>query len=532
MTPRREALDVSKHQGVIDWSAAHAAGVDLCSMRATTGTIITSRYRKIVDGHDGPIGGLYVDGQFRANRANARAAGIRHRLFYHLLNGTRPLEEQADHFLATVGPLGPGEGVLLDYEVTPWTVDQARQWCEYVEARTGRPVAIYGRGERWSAWRDYDLWNGRYGPRPRWLACWIPEAQAREAASPWWGDAWQYTSNGSCPGVGGRVDLSQVDHPTGFNAACGLGADPMPITPPVFGPYGKVADGARYNVVSPQLDRDFVEVHTYESVGDTLKLSAVRAELARPGTRETSTGRHYGVSYHAFPTFPEGPAGEYFEVLDERHNPNASGNPANSRGLHFCLWGRASQTREQWLDANSFPQLQTLAHYIADKSVKHGFPIEHLECVGPNWGQTKQQKANAAKAKAKGKIGVLAHKDATKIWGGTHGDPGNNFPWDVVEDLTRQYLQGDTDMAAQFIGIIGDFAAFSVTGEIATFIEDPAKLKRAQDRGSVSKTLTVWPLSALADYYLAGPSPLEVYPNLGVTNIGAEHFAGRIKLTA
>lgn len=270
MTPRREALDVSKHQGVIDWSAAHAAGVDLCSMRATTGTIITSRYRKIVDGHDGPIGGLYVDGQFRANRANAKAAGVRHRLFYHLLNGTQPLEEQADHFLATVGPLGPGEGVLLDYEVAPWTVDQAREWCEYVEARTGRPVAFYGRGERWSAWRDTRLFNGT---RPRWLSCWIPEAKARAAAAPYWGDAWQWTSKGTCPGVVGRVDLSQVDNPHGFDACCGIGEERMtvmqitPGLPPTWGPYGEV-DGARYSTAehlsaanAPYLVRLGIELH-------------------------------------------------------------------------------------------------------------------------------------------------------------------------------------------------------------------------------------------------------------------------------
>jgi hypothetical protein len=91
----------------------------------------------------------------------------------------------------------------------------------------------------------------------------------------------------------------------------------------------------------------------------------------------------------------------------------------------------------------------------------------------------------------------------------------------------QQIIEGDTDMA-QFVGINGDFAAFSVTGEIATFIEDQAKLKRLQDRGSLSKTRVQWNVADLADYYLAGPAPLEVYPGLGVTNISAAHFAGRI----
>ena len=259
----------------------------------------------------------------------------------------------------------------------------------------------------------------------------------------------------------------------------------MPITPPVFGPYGKVADGARYNVISPQLSRDGVVVHTYESVGDTLKLSVVRAELARPGTRETSTGRHFGVSYHAFPKFPEGPAGEYDEVLDERHNPNSAGTVPNRRFLHFCLWGRAGQSREQWLDAKSRPQIQALARYIADKSLVHGFPIEWVECVGPNWGQTAQQKANAARVIKPGKIGVLRHKDITgcKVWGGSHGDPGNDFPMNVVLDLARGYLQGD-DMA-QLVNTPGDPAAFEVSATTSRWIPDWAALVWSEMRSGL-----------------------------------------------
>lgn len=448
--PRREALDVAKHQGQIDWQRARDAGIIACSIRATTGTIITSAYRKIVDGHAGPIGGMYVDKQLAANRAGAKAAGVKYRFLYHLLNGTRSLEEQADHFLATVGPLGLGEGVMVDYEVAPWTVVQLREWCNYVEERTHRPVCEYGRGDRWEAWFDSDLWHGEYGPRPRWLSCWASEAAAREAAAPHWGAAWQYTSKGACPGVPGRVDLSQVDHPTGLNPACGLGEDPMPIPDPVWGPYGKVADGARYNVVRPQLERDGVEGHTYQSKSDYLSLDAVLAELARPGIRDSSTpGRHYGVSYHAFPDLAAGP-GRYREVLDERHNPNSSGTIPNKRLFQFCIFGRAEQTREQWLDAGSLPQLQAFARYIFDKSKIHKFPMRHLECVGPNWGQTKQQKKNAAKAKAPGKIGVIGHRDATKVWGGSHGDPGIHFPWDVVMDFAWGYQVSDwsaTDLA-------------------------------------------------------------------------------------
>jgi len=514
--PRLEGLDVSANNGPVDWFAAHAAGVRLCSIRATTGTDITDAYRATVTHHAGPIPGMYVDGQFGNSRANAKAAGITHRLFYHLLNGDHSLEEQADHFLRTVMPLGPGEGVLLDYEVAPWTVAQATAWCEYVEARTGRPVAIYG-GVR-AGWRDPHMFDGR---RPRWLANWLPEARARAAAAPHWGDAWQWTSKGTCPGVGGRVDLSQVDHLDGFNACCGLGADPMPITPPVYGPYGKVADGARYSLQGAQASRDGVVVHTYESAGDTLPLSRVRANLATPGDRPTSTpGHHYGVSYHAFPRWPEGPAGEYDEALDEHAAPNSAGSTPNRRFLHFCLWGRAAQTREQWLDANSYPQLQALARYIADKSVIHGFPVEYVQCVGRTWGAL--NKANIAKVTAPGKIGVLGHRDITacKVWGGTHGDPGPDFPWDVVIDLAHQYLQGDDDMA-QLVNTPGDAAEFEVSGTNARWIPDWSALVWQWDHGLTSKKVTTIPRADLKRLHLFGPEPAAA----GSSTIKGSEFA-------
>jgi hypothetical protein len=212
----------------------------------------------------------------------------------------------------------------------------------------------------------------------------------------------------------------------------------------VYGPYP--LPGARYNVIRPQLSRDGLVVHTYESVGDTLPLSRVRANLATPGTRPTASGGTYGACYHCFPQHPEGEG--YFEVLDERHNPNAAGGTPNRRFLHFCLWGRAGQTRAQWFDTGSLPQLEALAAYIAAKSVEHGFPIRYLPCAGPNWGQTAEHRRNVQIVTSPGKVGIVGHRDITacEVWGGTHGDPGINFPWDWVITRATEIRDGD-DMA-------------------------------------------------------------------------------------
>jgi hypothetical protein len=94
-----EGCDVSEFQGVIDWNVLKASGrVSFVIMRATFGL-------------------LGVDGQFHANQAGVRRVGIPCG-YYHFAQGNDAASE-ARHFLATVGPLRPGETLWLDDETPP-----------------------------------------------------------------------------------------------------------------------------------------------------------------------------------------------------------------------------------------------------------------------------------------------------------------------------------------------------------------------------------------------------------------------------
>jgi lysozyme len=196
--PRADGIDVSQYQGVIDWAAVRSAGLQWVGMRVCHG---------------------YIDTQFARNRQGASWA--RHRLLYDYMDPGG----NADTFLATIGQLQPGEAAMLDAEASGLTVADCVRWCEQVEHATGRPAVVYtGKYvSGGSIWSSPAIFNGQ---RARILAAYTSEAKARALAAPYGWDAWQWSSTGSIPGIGGNVDLNQVDNLAAFDRCCGTGAPP------------------------------------------------------------------------------------------------------------------------------------------------------------------------------------------------------------------------------------------------------------------------------------------------------------------
>lgn len=177
-------IDVSVHQGLIDWSAVAGSGVSFAFVKATEG-----------------VG--FEDPMFQRNRA-VKAAGI---VFgaYHFARpdlGNTP-EDEADWFLAVAKPL-PGELLALDFEVAyadPVT------WCAAFLSRVktlGFPVPLtyLNRSQLGLDWSPVistgsGLWLAAYDENPDPISSgqWSPLAMK------------QYSSSGRVPGIGGRVDL-------------------------------------------------------------------------------------------------------------------------------------------------------------------------------------------------------------------------------------------------------------------------------------------------------------------------------------
>lgn len=181
-------IDVSDHQGAVDWAAVSGAGIQFALAKAT-------------EGED------FIAKTFAANWAGMQDTGIV-RGAYHFFRPVDDPQVQADHFLHTV-QLGPSDlPAALDLEardsVDPGTIVlRAGEWLDIVRNATGRTPLVYTSPSFWETlgaprgFSDYPLWIAHYGrSSPT-----IPRGWSTYTL-------WQYTSTGSISGIRGNVDLN------------------------------------------------------------------------------------------------------------------------------------------------------------------------------------------------------------------------------------------------------------------------------------------------------------------------------------
>lgn len=186
--PRRvRGIDVSHHQGPIDWRAVAGAGVRFAYLKATEGTSFT-------------------DPRYADHRADALDAGLRVG-GYHYYALCTPGADQGAHFADVLGDVAGRRHLppVVDLELagscsTPPPRDrllaEVRAFIDVVERRTGRRVVVYSFPDFEAAYGfaraiDRRQWVRRLGSRP----------PARE----WW--IWQRSQTGRVAGIAGPVDL-------------------------------------------------------------------------------------------------------------------------------------------------------------------------------------------------------------------------------------------------------------------------------------------------------------------------------------
>ena len=182
-----QGIDVSHHQGAIDWQQAAGDGVDFAYIKATEG-------------------GDFTDPSFAENWQGARAAGIPVGA-YHFYSFCRDPKEQAAHFVATVpreaGTLPPAVDVEFEgnCDEEPGRDDFVigmLAFLEVVDAHFGAKTVIYASRDSYKK-----LVGGRFLDRPFWFRSVVSAPVLNERM---W-TFWQYHDRGSRAGIDGNVDL-------------------------------------------------------------------------------------------------------------------------------------------------------------------------------------------------------------------------------------------------------------------------------------------------------------------------------------
>ncbi len=190
-TPSRSAhptqgIDVSHHQGEIDWTALPAQGVDFAYIKATEG-------------------GDHRDRLFAANWRGAGQAGIR-RGAYHFFTLCRPGADQAANVIATVPREADMLPIAVDLEyMGNCSARPSREqlhgeldaFVRRVEAHFGQPVILYLTREF-----DEDYQVSATVQRQLWLRSLVVEPGW--TARPW--TIWQVSSFHRLDGIDGPVD--------------------------------------------------------------------------------------------------------------------------------------------------------------------------------------------------------------------------------------------------------------------------------------------------------------------------------------
>lgn len=207
--------DLSKYQGVVNWDQLKSS---------VQGAVIKAT---------GADDGLYADNMFVRNRDEARRVGLP-RWFYHY-KGAGSARSQAEYMLKAIGPLQPGEAIVIDDENEPrLNVNFVAEFADIMKSLTGRVPVVYSNLSRFQGTdlaplraRNMGAWVAKYGSNTG--------AIEGSGAPPSGIDIpvimWQYTDKARLPGITvNTVDMNVFYGDVNQFKAYGAQGDDMKIT--------------------------------------------------------------------------------------------------------------------------------------------------------------------------------------------------------------------------------------------------------------------------------------------------------------
>lgn len=208
-------IDVSYHQGAIDWDAVARGGATFNDVRSPV------QFAVIKAGGE-EIGRPFTDPAFKRNWLNSRVAGIR-RGCYWFMNGaagSKSGTEEAKYFLDAIhqaGGLKAGDIVpVLDVEWPPksgslFEIRQLHEAIAHIVGVLGVYPMLYT-----GAWYWNDIRGIHESDLPARCPLWVSgyNKKCPEPPEPFGAaDIWQFTDKGTVDGISGPVDLNELQMP-------------------------------------------------------------------------------------------------------------------------------------------------------------------------------------------------------------------------------------------------------------------------------------------------------------------------------
>ena len=180
-------IDISHHQGDIDWNTTFEA----------TDSLLSFVYCKATEGLN------HVDSQWKNNREELISHGVRNGAYHFFLPKKDPLL-QAAHFLKHYTTLDGDLPPVLDVEVEGTSdaqlIENMKIWLKKVEEVTGMRPVIYTSHHFYKTkfskqFNDHKFWIANYNKN-------VNDLDREQIIH------WQFSDEGTVPGIEGNVDMN------------------------------------------------------------------------------------------------------------------------------------------------------------------------------------------------------------------------------------------------------------------------------------------------------------------------------------
>ena len=189
-------VDVSAHQGVIDWEAVKRSGIEFAMIRV---------------GYRGYGSGKLVEDEYaRQNLQGAKAAGLKiGAYFFSQALNIQETDEEIQFILNMLADVTLDMPVILD-----WEIPAADARTKDMDARTLTDIQLHFCGQmRKMGFQPMIYFNWHQSENLYYLSeleeypFWLALYQDR-MTYPWKVEMWQWTSSGKVPGIAGNVDIN------------------------------------------------------------------------------------------------------------------------------------------------------------------------------------------------------------------------------------------------------------------------------------------------------------------------------------